>query len=60
LKFVSKLKIDFGSEMKFGPRDFDFNEFPNSERFKPFLIRKIWNLARGFKFKSTTLNHGHF
>jgi hypothetical protein len=32
---LSKIK-NLGSVMNFESRDFDFNEFPNSERFKPF------------------------
>jgi hypothetical protein len=46
--------------MKFKSRDLGFNEFPILERFKPFLNRKFWNLVKGLKFKSMTLNQGHF
>jgi hypothetical protein len=46
LKSIQKSKIDFGSEMKFESRDFDFNEFPNSERSEPFLNRKILEFGR--------------
>jgi hypothetical protein len=33
--------VGLGSEMKFKSRDLDFNEFPISERFRPFLNRKF-------------------
>jgi hypothetical protein len=46
--------------MKSKSRDLGFNEFPISEMFKPFLNRKFWNLVKGLKFKSMTLNQGHF
>jgi hypothetical protein len=53
---LSEIKNQLGSEIKFELGDFEFNEFPNLGRFKPFLNRKFWNLGVGFKFKSTTLN----
>jgi hypothetical protein len=44
--------VGLGSEMKFKSRDLDFNEFPISERFKPFVNRKFWSLAKGFKIQT--------
>jgi hypothetical protein len=46
-----KSKIDFDSEMKLEPRDFDFKELTNLERFKAFLNRKF-----GILFKYSNLN----
>jgi hypothetical protein len=41
---ISNIGVGLGTKMKFGSRDLDFNEFPISKRFKPFLNRKsgIW------------------
>jgi hypothetical protein len=46
--------------MKFESRDSDFNGFPVSERFKPFLNRKFGIWSKGLKFKLAALNQGHF
>jgi hypothetical protein len=40
--------------MKFESRDFDFNEIPISERFKPFLNRKFGVWLEDSKFKPRT------
>jgi hypothetical protein len=53
-------EIGLGSKMKFKSRDLDLNEFPISERFKPFLNRKFGIWSKGSKFKPMTLNQGHF
>jgi hypothetical protein len=37
----SDIGVGLVSEMKFKSRDLDFNEFPISERFRPFLNRKF-------------------
>jgi hypothetical protein len=37
----SDIEVGLGSEMKFKSRDSDFNEFPISERFRPFPNRKF-------------------
>jgi hypothetical protein len=42
--------------MKFEPRDFDFNELTDLERFKAFLNRKIEIWLEDSKFKSSALN----
>jgi hypothetical protein len=42
--------------MKFEPRDFDFNELTDLERFKAFLNRKIGIWLEDSKFKSSALN----
>jgi hypothetical protein len=55
-----KLEIDFGSEMKFELRDFDFNELINLERFKAFLNRKFIIWLEDSKFKPTAPNQGYF
>jgi hypothetical protein len=52
--------VRHGSEMKFKSRDFDFNEFPISERIKPFINRKFGIWSKGSKFKPMALNPGHF
>jgi hypothetical protein len=57
---LSDIGVGLGSEMKFKSRDLDFNEFPISERFKPFLNRKFGIWLEDFKFKSMALNQGHF
>jgi hypothetical protein len=54
-----KSKIDFGLEMKYEPRDFDFNELPNLEKFKAFLNRKFGICLEDSKFKSSAFNQGH-
>jgi hypothetical protein len=54
------LKINFGSEMKFEPRDFDFNELRNLERFKAFLNRKFGIWLEDSKFKPMALTQGYF
>jgi hypothetical protein len=53
--------------MKFEPRDFDFNELTNLERFKAFLNRKamiLKRLRRSFGFElepnSDSNESGHF
>jgi hypothetical protein len=38
---LSDIKIRLGSGNKFQSKDFDFNEFPILERFKPFKNRKF-------------------
>jgi hypothetical protein len=43
--------------MKFESRNFDFNKFPISERFKPFLNRKFGIWSKGAKFKPTVLTN---
>jgi hypothetical protein len=60
LKSVLEIEINFGSEMKFEPRDFDFNELTNLERFKAFLNRKFGILLEDSKFKPTALTQGYF
>jgi hypothetical protein len=57
---LSDIGVGLGSEIKFKSRDLDFNEFPISERFKPFLNREFGFWSNGSKFKPTALNHGHF
>jgi hypothetical protein len=52
--------VGLGLGMKFKSRDLDFNEFLMSKRFKPFLNRKFEIWSKDSKFKSSTLNHGHF
>jgi hypothetical protein len=54
------IRVGLGSEMKFKSGVLNFNEFPVSERIKTLSKEEIWNLARGFKFKSTTLNQELF
>jgi hypothetical protein len=46
--------------MKFEPRDFDFNELTNLERFKAFLIRKFGIWLEDSKFKPLALTQGYF
>jgi hypothetical protein len=38
---LSEIKNQLGPGMKFEPRYFDCNKFPNLERLKPFLNRKF-------------------
>jgi hypothetical protein len=57
---LSDIDIGIGIEIKFKSMDLDFNEFPNSEMFKPFLNRKFGIWSKGSKFKPTALNQGHF
>jgi hypothetical protein len=45
--------------MKYEPRDFDFNELPNLEKFKAFLNRKFGICLEDSKFKSSAFNQGH-
>jgi hypothetical protein len=40
---LSDIGVGLGIEMKFKLRALDFNEFPNSKRFKPSLNRKFGN-----------------
>jgi hypothetical protein len=54
----SDIEVGLGSEMKFKSRDLDFNEFPISERFRPFPKRKFGIWSKGSKFKPTALNQG--
>jgi hypothetical protein len=57
---VSDIGVGLGSKMKFKSRDLDFNEFPISERFKPFLNRIFGIWSKGSKFKPKALNQRHF
>jgi hypothetical protein len=46
--------------MKFEPRDFDFNELTNLERFKSFLNRKFGIWLEDSKFIPMALTQGYF
>jgi hypothetical protein len=56
---LSDIGVGFGSEIKFKSMDLDFNEFPISEKFRPFLNRKFGIWLEDSKFKSSALNQGH-
>jgi hypothetical protein len=43
--------VGLDSEMKFKSRDFDFNQFPISERFQPFQNRKFKIQGKDLNFK---------
>jgi hypothetical protein len=46
--------------MKFEPRDFDFNELTNLERFKSFRNRKFGIWVEDSKFIPMALTQGYF